>query len=93
MDVLDAYGNHAIHMSRPIQCESCCFPSCLQKMEVSSPPGQAIGTIDQEWSFLTPRYSIKNQFGETVFRIKGPVCAFTCFADVNFKVKTIYSWF
>lgn len=45
-------------------------------MEVSSPPGHVIGTVEQEWTLFAPSYAIKNQNGEKVFRIETSVYLF-----------------
>lgn len=87
MKVMDAYQKEVIHFYRPLACASCCFPCCLQSIEVSSPPGQVIGRIDQEWTLCYPHYSVKNHNGETVLRIEGPLCKSSCGGDVKFKVK------
>ena len=31
----DNTGQEIIHLSRPLRCQSCCCPCCLQKLEVS----------------------------------------------------------
>ena len=49
MGITDASGNEVIHLSRPLACQDFCFPCCLQSMEVSAPPGNVIGTIEQQW--------------------------------------------
>ena len=56
-------------------------------MEVYAPVGQLIGTVEQEWSILTPQFSIKNEAGDTVLRIEGPLCTFSICGDVEFKVN------
>lgn len=30
MKILDNFQNEVIHLSRPLACDSCCFPCCLQ---------------------------------------------------------------
>jgi len=57
-----------------------------KNMEVSSPPGTVIGSIQQEWSILTPQFNIKNAAGDTVLKIEGPICTFSICGDVEFKV-------
>lgn len=57
-------------------------------MEVSAPPGQVIGRVEQEWSICYPSFAIKNQNGEKVLRIEGPLCTFSLCGDVEFKVCT-----
>lgn len=86
MKVMDAYQNEVIHFYRPLACSSCCFPCCLQSIEVTS-SGQLLGRVEQEWTLCYPHYSIKNHNGETVLRIEGPLCKFSCGGDVDFNVR------
>ena len=58
---------------------------------MSSPPGTVLGSIHQEWSMCTPiagKFTVRNVGGDVVLRIEGPVCAFSCGGDVEFKVIT-----
>jgi uncharacterized protein YxjI len=86
MKILDNYKTEVIHLNRPLACDSCWFPCCLQNMEVSSPPGTVVGSIQQEWSILTPQFNIKNAAGDTVLKIEGPICTYSICGDVEFKV-------
>ncbi|XP_046673250.1 phospholipid scramblase 2 isoform X1 [Homalodisca vitripennis] len=87
MKILDNFKNEVIHLERPLACDSCWFPCCLQKMEVYAPPGCLVGTVEQDWSILAPAFSIKNAAGDTVLRIEGPVCTMSiCGSDVEFNV-------
>ncbi|KAK4878038.1 hypothetical protein RN001_010544 [Aquatica leii] len=88
MKVFDNFGNQVMDLSRPIACQACCFPCCLQKMEISAPPGTVVGLIHQEWAFLHPTFAIKGPTGDTILRIQGPWCTMNCYADVEFKVLT-----
>lgn len=92
MKVMDTYRNTVLHLHRPLACSSCCFPCCLQNMEVSSPPGSVIGSVQQEWSIFCPTFAIKNAAGDTVMRIEGPFCTFSLCGDVEFKVKFLHSF-
>ena len=49
MKIKDNAENEVIHLYRPLNCQSCLFPCCMQMIEVSSPPGTVIGTVEQEW--------------------------------------------
>ncbi|XP_075214938.1 phospholipid scramblase 1 isoform X4 [Lycorma delicatula] len=86
MKILDNYKNHVIHLNRPLACDSCWFPCCLQSIEVFAPPGCLVGSIQQEWSILTPQFSIKNAAGDSILRIEGPFCTFSMCGDVEFKI-------
>ncbi|KAI9560877.1 hypothetical protein GHT06_011831 [Daphnia sinensis] len=57
-----------------------------ETMEVTAPPGTLIGSIQQEWSILSPKFSIKDASGETVLTIEGPICTFSLCGDVEFNV-------
>lgn len=55
-------------------------------MEVSAPPGNVIGTIEQEWSIF-PKFKVRNASGDVVFKIEGPLIPCSCCGnDVNFEV-------
>ncbi|XP_018322587.1 phospholipid scramblase 1 isoform X2 [Agrilus planipennis] len=86
MKILDNYKNEVIHLHRPLACDSCCFPCCLQSMEVYAPPGNLLGIVQQEWSLCYPSFSVQNAAGETVLRIEGPICTMSICGDVEFKI-------
>lgn len=54
-------------------------------MEVSAPPGTVIGSVEQDWTFITPKFSIKDDSGEIVLIIKGPTIPAASGGDVEFK--------
>uniref|UniRef100_A0A0A9XAE0 Phospholipid scramblase n=1 Tax=Lygus hesperus TaxID=30085 RepID=A0A0A9XAE0_LYGHE len=89
MKILDNFKNEVIHMYRPLACQSCWFPCCLQTLEVSSPPGCVVGSVVQEWSLFCPKFSIKNAAGDTVLYIEGPLCTYSICGDVEFKVLAL----
>ncbi|KAK9507933.1 hypothetical protein O3M35_007690 [Rhynocoris fuscipes] len=89
MKILDNYKNEVIHLSRPLACQSCWFPCCLQRMEVYAPVGQLVGTVEQDWTIFTPAFSVKNAAGDTVLKIEGPFCTFSICGDVEFKVLAL----
>ncbi len=49
LEIRDSQGNELIHLYRPFRSKSCLCPCFLQVMEVYSPPGTLVGTIEQEW--------------------------------------------
>ena len=51
MEITEPHGseNEIIHLYRPFRCTSCLFPCYLQQMEVYSPPGTLVGSVEQEW--------------------------------------------
>eukprot|EP00091_Calanus_sinicus_P011013 TRINITY_DN25132_c0_g1_i1.p1 TRINITY_DN25132_c0_g1~~TRINITY_DN25132_c0_g1_i1.p1 ORF type:complete len:231 (-),score=69.40 TRINITY_DN25132_c0_g1_i1:67-759(-) len=89
MVISDNQGMEVIHLQRPLRCQSCCCFCCLQEMEVSSPPGTVIGTIEQQWTLIYPEFVIKDEGGNPVLKIKGPFCPISCCGDVDFKVISL----
>ena len=58
-------------------------------MEVSSPPGNPIGYIEQEWSIF-PKFKVKDVSGNVILKIEGPFFPCSCCGtDVNFEVIQI----
>ncbi|CAG0919456.1 unnamed protein product [Notodromas monacha] len=88
MRIMDANKEELIHLNRPLACSSCWFPCCLQKLEVTSPPGTLIGSIEQDWSILFPQFSVKDASGNTILKIEGPLCTFSLCGDVEFTVRS-----
>ncbi|KAA0187904.1 hypothetical protein HAZT_HAZT009658, partial [Hyalella azteca] len=58
-------------------------------MEVECPPGTVVGRIEEPWTCLTPKFDIKNEAGETVLSIEGPMCLCNCCSDIDFDVGKI----
>ncbi|CAH0558286.1 unnamed protein product [Brassicogethes aeneus] len=88
MKIFDKYINEAIHLYRPLACQGCFFPCCMQSIEVLSSPGIVAGRVDEEWSILLPKYAVKNASGETVLRIEGPFRKNLCCGSVKFKIMS-----
>jgi len=87
MKILDNYGAEVLNFYRPLRCSSCCFPCCLQTIEVMGPSG-VLGHVRQDWSILQPNFTILDASGAEVLKIVGPICACQCF-DVNFDIFTV----
>ncbi|KAL7731920.1 hypothetical protein ACLKA6_016972 [Drosophila palustris] len=86
MKIMDSFQNEVLHISRPFRCGLFCFPNCMSMIEVSAPPGQVIGTVEQVCTFLKPTFRVKNSFGDVVFDIVGPACVWKCCSDITMKV-------
>ncbi|XP_046746997.1 phospholipid scramblase 2 isoform X2 [Diprion similis] len=87
MRIVDVTMKEVISLHRPLQCSSCCFPCCLQEMEVCS-NGVQIGSIAQNWNPIRPSFSICDASGDSVLSIKGPICMCSCF-DIDFDVLSV----
>ncbi|KAM4694133.1 phospholipid scramblase 2-like [Discoglossus pictus] len=89
MTIIDNTGREIMRLMRPYRCSSCCFPCCLQKLEVQAPPGTPIGYVVQNWHPCLPKFTIKNEREENVLKITGPCIPCSCCSDVNFEVKSL----
>jgi len=89
MIISDNTGMEVIHLNRPLRCQCCLCFCCLQEMEVTSPPGTVVGSIQQEWTLIYPQFVIKDEARNPVLRIEGPLCPISCCGDVDFKVKSV----
>ena len=85
MKILDHSQREVIHLDRPLRCQSCCFPCCLQRMEVRS-GGTLLGSIKQNWSICAPSFDILDERGTTMLKIEGPICTWSLCGDVSFEV-------
>lgn len=82
-------GQDVLTLSRPFRCSSCCFPCCLQELEVQSPPGNPIGYVEQNWHPFLPKFTILNEMKNPQLKIKGPFCDCKCMSDVIFEVTSL----
>ncbi|CAI9621423.1 unnamed protein product [Staurois parvus] len=87
--IVDNSGREIIRLSRPYRCSTCCFPCCLQKLQVEAPPGTTIGFVKQNWHPCLPKFTILNEREEEVLKIHGPCVPCSCCADVNFELKSL----
>lgn len=87
MKIFDNMRTEVMHLHRPLACSACCFPCCLQSMEVTAPPGNVIGSVEQEWTLCSPAFRIKNHLGDVVLRIEGPFCTMSMCGNVDFEVS------
>lgn len=85
----DNLGQEVLTLTRPLRCTLCCFPCCLQELEVQSPPGNPIGYVKQDWHPVVPKFTILNERMQPQLKIKGPCCDCMCMSDVVFEVTSL----
>ncbi|KAL2804486.1 phospholipid scramblase 2 isoform 2, partial [Daubentonia madagascariensis] len=85
LHILDDAGREVITLERPLRCNCCCCPCCLQEIEIQAPPGVPVGYVTQIWHPYLPKFTIQNEKREDVLKITGPCCVFTCTADTDFE--------
>lgn len=89
INVYDNMGQLIVKVVRPLRCTLCCFPCCLQELEVQSPPGNAIGYLKQNWHPFLPKFTVLNERKEPQLKIKGPLCNCSCMSDIVFQVMSL----
>ncbi|XP_060785124.1 phospholipid scramblase 1-like [Neoarius graeffei] len=89
LHILDNMGQEVMTLTRPLRCDGCCCPCCLQELEVQSPPGIPIGYVIQTWHPYLPKFTIQNEQKQDVLKIVGPCCSCRCCSDVNFEVISL----
>ncbi|KAM7399869.1 hypothetical protein PAMP_019110 [Pampus punctatissimus] len=85
----DNMGQEVLTLTRPLRCTLCCFPCCLQELEVQSPPGNPIGYVEQNWHPVLPKFTVLNEMRMPQLIIKGPCCDCRCMSDVIFEVMSL----
>ncbi|KAF3827204.1 hypothetical protein GH733_002690, partial [Mirounga leonina] len=79
MRILDNMGQEVITLERPLKCDSCCFPCCLQE----------VSYVIQIWHPCMPRFTIQNERREDVLKFIAPCLLCSCCADVDFEVRDV----
>ncbi|XP_031201225.1 phospholipid scramblase 2 isoform X2 [Mastomys coucha] len=87
--ILDHLGREVMTLERPLKCSSCCFPCCLQEIEIQAPPGVPIGYVTQTWHPCLPKFTLQNDRKEDVLKMVGPCVACTCCSDIDFQIKSL----
>ncbi|KHJ75831.1 Scramblase [Oesophagostomum dentatum] len=85
MHLMDNYDREVLLIRRSFSCwgDGFCglFASiscCATKCTVESPPGNVIGTIEQQWAFCASVLKIKDDDDQEVLRVKGSCSCLQC---------------
>jgi uncharacterized protein YxjI len=74
LTVKDVAGQNVLVMDRKLDCSCCCGLVCPDSIQVSTPSGQLLGTVEEEFSILYPTFNIKDASGNRVLQVQGPWC-------------------
>ncbi|KAM6223869.1 phospholipid scramblase 1-like [Rhynchocyon petersi] len=91
MKILDNMGREVMTLERPLRCDTCCCPTCLQEVKVEAPPGVTVGYVTQTWHPCLPKFKIKNEKKEDIFKMSGPCVVCNCCGDVDFEIKSVHT--
>ncbi|CAH2050798.1 unnamed protein product, partial [Iphiclides podalirius] len=72
MHLHDNTRQEALLLSRRLAGASCLFPCRLQEMKVITPPGNYVGRVHQQWTWMVPFYLVRDANDEVLFVIEGP---------------------
>ena len=78
LKIKNMQGVEVIHMYRP-------FSFALQGIEVSAPPGNFIGCVEQEFACFSLSYSVLDQAKNLVFTLEADACEAAC-GTVDFQL-------
>jgi uncharacterized protein YxjI len=87
--IFDSHKHEVIHLYRPLAGDNYNYSCSVQRIEVTLPPGHLVGTVEQDWSFHSQGFSVKNANGEFVLRIQGPCSGVSGWGDVNFDIISV----
>ena len=75
MILLDSLNQEVIQIKRSFVCCNCCCGCCCgQKLQVFSPPGNLIGTVQEVCGYPGLRLALLDGEGKPQLMIQGPVC-------------------
>ncbi|KAH9628378.1 hypothetical protein HF086_015908 [Spodoptera exigua] len=57
---------------RRLAAASCCFPCRLQEIKVITPPGDYVGRVQQQCTWMVPFFKVKDANEQVLFAIEGP---------------------
>lgn len=89
MKVFDNMQREVIHLSRPLNCQCCCCPCCLQEIEIQSPPGTVIGYVEQKWTLWKAKLEVQDAQRQPIMVVNGPCCPCSCGSDVEFPLNSL----
>lgn len=93
--VFDQTSTEILNFYRPLACDHCCCPCCLQTIVVTTSEGVLLGKVRQPWQVLWPRLTIEDYRSNVIYNLNGPACTCSwCFCcgcyniDVEFFIST-----
>ncbi|XP_041975667.1 phospholipid scramblase 1-like [Aricia agestis] len=72
MHLHDNTRQEALVLHRRLASASCLCPCRLQEMKVVMPPGEYVGRVEQQWTWLVPLYLVRGAADEVLYLIEGP---------------------
>ncbi|KAH8286123.1 hypothetical protein KR054_003037, partial [Drosophila jambulina] len=90
MKVYEAHSKEEVlQLQRPAACSCCLFCCCLDRIEISDPQGNVIGSIKEECTICKPSFRILDHNGDLVLRIEGPFWTCSTCGNIEFQVVSL----
>jgi hypothetical protein len=89
LKVKDTAGQPVLDIVRQLDCSCCCGLCCADAVQVTTPGGQLLGSVVEEFHILYPSFTIRDAAGNSVLNIQGPLCPQSfgpCAGSVVFNV-------
>ncbi|XP_047018924.1 uncharacterized protein LOC124629539 [Helicoverpa zea] len=72
MHLHDNTRQEAMVLKRRLAAASCCFPCRLQEIKVITPPGDYVGRVQQQCTWMVPFYLVRDVNEQVLFVVEGP---------------------
>uniref|UniRef100_A0A2A4JGQ3 Phospholipid scramblase n=1 Tax=Heliothis virescens TaxID=7102 RepID=A0A2A4JGQ3_HELVI len=72
MHLHDNTRQEAMVLKRRLAAASCCFPCRLQEIKVITPPGDYVGRVQQQCTWMVPFYLVRDVNDQVLFVVEGP---------------------
>ncbi|XP_020817073.1 phospholipid scramblase 2-like [Drosophila serrata] len=90
MKLYEAHSKEEVlQLQRPVACSCCLFCCCLDRIEISDPQGNVIGSIKERCTIWKPSFRILDQNGDLALRIEGPFWTCSVCGNIEFQVVSL----
>jgi len=91
-DVVITAGQEVLRLSRPLRCPTfcCCFPVCMQQLEVHTSGGTLLGRVVKEVTLCTPSFLLTDSTGAATLRVYREAWCHPC--RINEGEEFTISW-
>lgn len=89
MHLHDSTRQEAMVFTRRLAAASCCFPCRLQEIKVVTPPGDYVGRVQQQCTWMVPFFLVRDANEQVLFVVEGPaVLQRSALLISEFKIMT-----
>ncbi|KAK3777287.1 hypothetical protein RRG08_057564 [Elysia crispata] len=89
IEIKDLFRETVLIIQRPWRCRRPWCPFFRQVVTVELPDGTQLGRVAQQFSCCRPWFKVTSATGETVFKIRGPLCQCKCCGEVQYTLRDV----